>query len=147
MDERGPDLDVESEPARFQEPDAAQRDPALEPHGSLWLVYLVFRPRRFFETFVHRSLPTLTQLSAWMYGIASVMDRMEARILLSPRASPLYETLRQRLGDVFQRRHLVSLAIREGVDDKELGSVVELLAGPEINVNTLPRRFRRSPRG
>jgi len=65
------------------------------PHWSLWLPYLVFRPRLFFETFVIRSIPVLTGLTAWLYGIAAAMDQIETRVLVSARTNELYDSLRQ----------------------------------------------------
>jgi hypothetical protein len=70
--------------------------PELEPpHWSLWLLYLVFRPKSFFETFVIRSVPVLTAITAWIYGTAGVMDRIETRVVLSSRSNPIYDVMRQ----------------------------------------------------
>jgi len=44
----------------------------------LWLVYLFFRPRRFFQHFVVDSTPGLTALCAWIYGMTGAMDSLEA---------------------------------------------------------------------
>ena len=54
------------------------------PHWTLWWVYLVFRPRQFFEVFVLEASPVLTALTAWFYGVVTVMDRIEVRSLTSP---------------------------------------------------------------
>lgn len=37
-----------------------------------------------------------------------------------------------RLAEVFERRHVVVLTLREGLDERELEGTVELLAGPEV---------------
>lgn len=94
MDEPGPDIHDELA-EHYRAPEPPSRPEAEPPHWSLWLLYLVFRPRLFFETFVLRSLPALTALTAWLYGTVSVMDRVETRVLLSSRHSPIYEALRR----------------------------------------------------
>ena len=91
MDERSP-----AEPPepvdRYRELQPASLA-ADSPHWTLWLVYLLFRPGLFFETYVLRSVPVLTVLTAWLFGIAGTMDQIETRVLLSPDTSPLYATL------------------------------------------------------
>jgi serine/threonine protein kinase len=52
------------------------------------------------------------------------------------------KSLGGRLGDVFVRRHLIALALREKVPEAELGDVVELLAGPEIAPDELRVEFQ-----
>jgi len=57
----------------------------------LWLAYLVFRPTKFFQYYVVRSVPALTALCAWAYGISAVVDRIETRVMtnrLTGRPSP-----------------------------------------------------------
>ena len=76
--------------------DGLPPSPEVEPpHWLLWFPVLLFQPRLFFQTFVVRSLPLLTAVTAWLWGTASVMDRMETRILLSSNPQPYYEMLRQ----------------------------------------------------
>jgi len=47
-----------------------------EPNYALWLWYLYFQPKRFFEQFVVEPMPFLTVLCAWTYGMAAVIDRI-----------------------------------------------------------------------
>lgn len=61
-------------------PSTLEPDP---PHWSLWLVYLAFRPRLFFEVFVVESSPVLTALTAWTFGVVAAMDRLELRSITS----------------------------------------------------------------
>ncbi len=64
----------------FQDPiPTSEFSQAIEPehpHWSLWLPYLFVRPQLFFQTFVLRSIPVLTVLTAWLYGVASVLDQI-----------------------------------------------------------------------
>jgi len=53
------------------------------PAGTLWLVYLFFRPRLFFRHFVVEPIPGLTALCAWIYGISGVIDEIDMRSGLS----------------------------------------------------------------
>ncbi|MBI4700213.1 MAG: protein kinase [Deltaproteobacteria bacterium] len=53
----------------------------------------------------------------------------------------LYENCSGRLGDVFQRRRLISLTLKEGIPSEEMADVVELIAGPEIDVRLLRKQF------
>ncbi len=67
--------------------------PTVEPpHWSLWLFYLVFRPRAFFETYVLVSIPALTVLSAWIFGAAGAIERFETRLTFSS-DNPIYATM------------------------------------------------------
>ncbi len=52
-------------------------EPPPRPSPVLWLVYLFFRPRRFFQHFVVDATPGLTVLCAWIYGMTGVMDSLE----------------------------------------------------------------------
>lgn len=53
----------------------------------------------------------------------------------------LAEAYAPRFVEVFQRRSVVSLSLREGIRERELADVVELLSGPEISAEELSRRF------
>jgi len=46
-----------------------------------------------------------------------------------------------RLAEVFVRRHLVTVTIKEGIDPSEMADCVELLCGPEVPVDTLRQQF------
>jgi len=46
-----------------------------------------------------------------------------------------------RLAEVFVRRHLVTVTIKEGIDGNEMSDCVELLCGPEVPVETLRQQF------
>lgn len=59
------------------------------PRGSLWLVYLFLRPGTFFRHFVVDSVPLLTAISAWLYGMAGVIERIETRFQWKSRPSDL----------------------------------------------------------
>ncbi len=50
-----------------------------EPNPMLWLWYLYFKPALFFEHFVIDTIPFLTALCAWSYGMAGVVDRIETK--------------------------------------------------------------------
>ena len=73
-------------PERFEEQldpisssETSQNIEPEHPHWSLWLFYLFLRPKLFFQTYVLRPIPVLTVLTAWLYGIALVMDQIESR--------------------------------------------------------------------
>ena len=54
-------------------------------------VYLLIRPSRFYRQFVVESAPLLTAFFAWMFGMASVIDRIDSRTAMSQfsgRSSP-----------------------------------------------------------
>lgn len=53
----------------------ADQSPAINP--VLWLWYLFFQPKRFFEHLTSQPMPFLTVLCAWTYGMAGVIDRIE----------------------------------------------------------------------
>ena len=59
----------------------APREPSTKPLAALWLVYLFFRPRIFFQSFVMESAPGLTALCAWIYGVSGAMDTIESRLM------------------------------------------------------------------
>ena len=67
--------------ATFEGPEQPSTPNADPPGWSLWLVYLVFRPTSFFQHYVVRSVPFLTALCAWTYGIAAVADRIDTRTM------------------------------------------------------------------
>lgn len=46
-----------------------------------------------------------------------------------------------RLAEVFVRRHLVTVTIKEGIDPNEMADCVELLCGPELPVEQLRNQF------
>jgi hypothetical protein len=46
-----------------------------------------------------------------------------------------------RIGDVFVRRNVVSLTFKEGIQEPEIGDLIELLAGPEIPAKELHAQF------
>lgn len=73
-------MDSDSEPDQAQ---SSQAPPGQQvvgtPHDVLWLWYLYFQPKRFFEHFVTQPMPFLTALCAWIYGMAGVIDRIEMR--------------------------------------------------------------------
>ncbi len=52
-----------------------------EPNVALWLWYLFFAPKRFFRHFVIDSMPFLTVLCAWAYGMTNVIDQIETRYI------------------------------------------------------------------
>ncbi len=47
----------------------------------------------------------------------------------------------QKFGEVFARRNIVGLTLEDGVDDEELGQMIELLSGPEIGATRLRAQF------
>lgn len=49
------------------------------PPGYLWLHYLFFRPRRFFQHFVVEPTPLLTAFCAWTCGAAEAIDQYQQR--------------------------------------------------------------------
>jgi hypothetical protein len=53
----------------------------------------------------------------------------------------VYELHAHKFGEVFARRSVVSLVLRDGVDEEELTDLIELLSGPEIPVEALRQRF------
>ena len=59
----------------------APAEPSTKPLAVLWLVYLFFRPRTFFQSFVVESAPGLTALCAWVYGVAAAIDYIELRLM------------------------------------------------------------------
>ncbi len=87
MAESGPDPKSAHKAPRM--PATPQVEP---PHWSLWLLYLVFKPRRFFETYVLKSIPALTVLSAWLFGASSAIERFENKQLFSG-DNPVYESM------------------------------------------------------
>jgi len=46
-----------------------------------------------------------------------------------------------RLAEVFVRRHVVAITLKEGIDADEMADCVELLCGPELPVDTLRQQF------
>ena len=98
MDEHRPGPDANEPAERYKAPETPPAPREELPHWSLWLPYLAFRPGLFFETFVLRPVPVLTVLTAWLYGTASAIDRIESRVLLSRRPNELYEMLREDWG-------------------------------------------------
>ncbi len=74
---------------------------AIQPEGmhwSMWLVHLYLRPKQFFETFALRSVPPLTVLTSWLFGMGGVIDRIETRVLLSHRQEEVYAAIRSSWG-------------------------------------------------
>lgn len=65
----------------------ARANAPLPPRDrSAWFmapVYLLLRPSRFFRQFVVESAPVLTAFFAWMYGMATVIDRIDSRAAMS----------------------------------------------------------------
>ncbi len=62
------------------QPETLSSTPAGDANGpnyALWLFYLYARPRVFFEHFVADHLPALTALTAWIYGMAGISDRLD----------------------------------------------------------------------
>jgi hypothetical protein len=59
----------------------APPEPSTKPLAVLWLVYLFFRPRMFFQNFVIESAPGLTALCAWIYGVSGALDWIESRLM------------------------------------------------------------------
>ena len=59
----------------------APPEPSTRPLAVLWLVYLFFRPRVFFRSFVVESAPGLTALCAWVYGVTGAIDWIELRLM------------------------------------------------------------------
>lgn len=53
------------------------------PPGILWLVYLFFRPRIFFQNFVVDSIPSLTAVCAWFFGMAGVINRIDRSLIVN----------------------------------------------------------------
>lgn len=64
----------------------APPEPSTKPLAVLWLVYLFFRPRTFFQNFVIHSTPGLTALCAWVYGVSAAFDTIESRLM--PETAP-----------------------------------------------------------
>lgn len=58
-------------------PEVAERRPSVW----FWHFHLFFRPRAFFRAFARERVPLLTALCAWLYGTASVIDRIETNSL------------------------------------------------------------------
>lgn len=56
-------------------------------------------------------------------------------------SASVFELHAQKFGEVFLRRSVVSLALRDGVDEEELLDLVDLLSGPEIPADQLRERF------
>ena len=86
----------------FQDPIPTSEIPQTiepeQPHWSLWLLYLFVRPQLFFQTFVLRSIPVLTVLTAWLYGVASVIDQLETKRMqgsLSGSENPFLDLIAQ----------------------------------------------------
>jgi serine/threonine-protein kinase len=69
-------------------------------------------------------------------GIGEVHDLRK----LIPGIADMYEP---RLGEVFQRRNVVSLTLVDGITPDELGHVIELLSGPEISKKELRAQLDR----
>jgi hypothetical protein len=61
-------------------------EPSTRPLAVLWLVYLFFRPRTFFQNFVIHSTRGLTALCAWIYGVSASLDTIESRLM--PETAP-----------------------------------------------------------
>lgn len=55
--------------------------PSAEPPTSRWLFYLFFRPTVFFRHFVVDSMPALTALAFYVYGVANALERAESRVM------------------------------------------------------------------
>ena len=53
----------------------------------------------------------------------------------------VYELYADKLGEVFVRRGLVSLAVADGIEEDELSDLAELLSGPEIPAEELRQRY------
>ena len=53
----------------------------------------------------------------------------------------VYELYAEKFGDVFVRRNVVSLVVRDGVPEEELSDAVDLLSGPEIPAEELRAKF------
>lgn len=51
-----------------------------EPSSILWLFYLYFMPGTFFRNFVLKNATTFTLFSAWIYGIAGTIERIDSKI-------------------------------------------------------------------
>ncbi|MCC7145547.1 MAG: hypothetical protein IT443_03805 [Phycisphaeraceae bacterium] len=73
---------MSSEPTAFQNVIPAEPQSPFDtkntppPKASLWLWYLFFRPKVFFQHFVIDSMPLLTAICAWTYGMSTVIDRL-----------------------------------------------------------------------
>ncbi len=50
-----------------------------KPIQALWIVYLFFRPRKFFRHFATESNAALTLVCAWFFGMSGVIDRLSTR--------------------------------------------------------------------
>jgi serine/threonine-protein kinase len=70
--------------------------------------------------------------------VSGVGEVKELKKLLPPSVFELYA---DKFGDVFFRRSVVSLALRDGVDEVEIADLVELLSGPEIPAEELRAKF------
>ena len=64
-----------------QSRDVGGEVPPAEPPAGRWLFYLLFRPTKLFRHFVIDELPLLTVLAFYLFGVASVTERLDARIL------------------------------------------------------------------
>ncbi len=53
----------------------------------------------------------------------------------------VFESYGTRMADVFMRRHMVSLTLKEGIEVAEVGDMVELLSGPDIPMDQLRQQF------
>lgn len=80
----------EEDPIRTGTALAGERTPPL-------LLWLFFRPRRFFARFVAEPHPGLTVFACFLFGIVSACERLEDRLQLSGRAAPGIEFIRQSL--------------------------------------------------
>lgn len=48
-----------------------------------------------------------------------------------------------KLGDVFVRRNIVALTLRDGIDERELGELIDILSGPEISADEIQAEFAK----
>lgn len=53
----------------------------------------------------------------------------------------VFESYGTRMGDVFARRHMISLTLKEGIETGEVGDMVELLSGPDLPMDQLRQQF------